>query len=159
MENLYTEQMIAKYTKAQLTEIAEANGIEVPSEAKNKDIIALIVEKGCPIPTKETGTTDIVTPNDVPDAELARQKALEYMNEKVKIVLRKPPHLTYTEDKYANVTVNGLRYQVPYDVEATVPRFVKEAIDNSERQRAILSRARNAAISKTEIAAKEGAID
>ena len=52
----------------------------------------------------------------------------EYLNERVPCIIRKPEN---TDESFTTVTVNGKNYQIEYNRQVLVPRFVKEAIDNS----------------------------
>lgn len=52
----------------------------------------------------------------------------EYLNEKVPCIIRKPEN---SEEAFTTVTVNGVNYQIQFNKQVLVPRFVKEVIDNS----------------------------
>jgi len=50
MDNLYTDAMLKKLNKEELSKIAADNEIEIPEGATNPKLIELILEKGCKIP-------------------------------------------------------------------------------------------------------------
>lgn len=55
MENVYTEKTLKSLNKAALLEIAAANEIEANDTMSNKDIMALILAKGYPLPDNGNG--------------------------------------------------------------------------------------------------------
>lgn len=52
----------------------------------------------------------------------------EYLNERVPYIVRKPENV---DESFTTVTINGKNYQIEYNRQVMVPRFVKEAIENS----------------------------
>lgn len=56
------------------------------------------------------------------------KSSAEYLKEKVPCVIRKPEN---TDEAFTTVTVNGTNYQIQFNRQVLVPRFVKEVIENS----------------------------
>ena len=54
----------------------------------------------------------------------------EYLNERVPYIVRKPENV---DESFTTATINGKNYQIEYNRQVMVPRFVKEAIENSYR--------------------------
>lgn len=60
-----------------------------------------------------------------------QQTAEEYMNEKVPYVLNKPDGV---RDTSRTVTVNGVNYQIRYNRQVMLPRFIAQILDQSRAQ-------------------------
>ena len=60
-----------------------------------------------------------------------QQTTEEYMNEKIPYVLNKPDGV---KDTSRTVTVNGVNYQIQYNKQVMIPRFIAEILEQSRAQ-------------------------
>ncbi len=67
-----------------------------------------------------------------------REAAIEaYLNENVTVVIPRPQNVVGETD--TTVTVNGVIYQIMYDVPVSVPRYVAEVIEHSMDMQRVIS--------------------